>query len=540
MSPSTALNGLAEEYHKRLWNRFPSVGSAVGAREYDRRLEAPDEALLRDQLKDARDTLARFQELPAAGAGASPGERLDRRAFEAQLRMKILSLDTIAAWRSDPADPADSFITSIFYLVIRRDTNDRETAVAVAERLKAAPAYLEAVKSRLSDPVSLWVDVAAEVAGGGTEFVNDVAKGLSEKHPGMAGDLSAAAATATSAIGDYIAWLGTLKNRKLRTDPSIGAAAMSEVVKWDHGLTEPLDGLAEYGRSQMAHYKTRLDAVAKTIDPSLTPREIMDRESRRYAEAEPDMLAEYRKVTFELRDRLVSEGVLQLPPGESCDVISTPAFLRPLIPTAAYSAPGPMDKDQRGIFYVSDPPRSLSREDYVANVAQHFPIGPTCAHEAYPGHHVQLCSANRAPSLIRKLSDHIIFMEGWTLYCEQMMVDLGWYATPVHELGYLNDQLWRACRIVIDVGVQSGRMTVPEAIEMLQKEVGFTPLRATTELNWYTQRPGTPMSYLLGKGKTLLLREKYMAAHPGASLKEFHGWLLGHGSIPQTWLLEGV
>jgi uncharacterized protein (DUF885 family) len=119
-----------------------------------------------------------------------------------------------------------------------------------------------------------------------------------------------------------------------------------------------------------------------------------------------------------------------------------------------------------------------------------------------------------------------------------MMVDLGWYASPVHELGYLNDQLWRACRIVIDVGVQSGRMTVPEAIEMLQKEVGFTPLRATTELNWYTQRPGTPMSYLLGKGKTLLLREKYMAAHPGASLKEFHGWLLGHGSIPQTWLLE--
>jgi uncharacterized protein (DUF885 family) len=73
---------------------------------------------------------------------------------------------------------------------------------------------------------------------------------------------------------------------------------------------------------------------------------------------------------------------------------------------------------------------------------------------------------------------------------------------------------------------------------MLQREVGFTPLRAQTELNWYTQQPGTPMSYLLGKGMTLALRERYQAAHPGTSLKEFHKWLLGHGSVPQAWLLE--
>jgi uncharacterized protein (DUF885 family) len=83
-------------------------------------------------------------------------------------------------------------------------------------------------------------------------------------------------------------------------------------------------------------------------------------------------------------------------------------------------------------------------------------------------------------------------------------------------------------------------MTVDEAIDMLEREVAFTPLRAKTELNWYTQSPGTPMSYLLGKGRTLSLREKYREIHPGSSLKEFHGWLLSHGSIPQQWLLETV
>ncbi len=288
----------------------------------------------------------------------------------------------------------------------------------------------------------------------------------------------------------------------------------------------------------MIELKAAQSRLAKEIDSTATPGQIIERENRRWAETGPDMLAEYRRVTYSLRDRLVSEGILDLPPGESCDVISTPSFLRPMLPTAAYSSPGPLDKHQVGIFYVSDPPKSLPAAEYLANVAQHFPVDPTCAHEAYPGHHVQLCWANQAPSLIRKLADHIIFMEGWTLYCEQMMVELGWYPSQVYELGYLNDQLWRACRIVIDTSLHSGEMTIDQAIQMLQKEVGFTPMRAKAELNWYTQSPGTPMSYLLGKGKTLALREAWMAKNPGGTIKQFHGWLLTQGSVPQGWLME--
>ncbi|TPW17954.1 MAG: hypothetical protein FD129_173, partial [bacterium] len=279
------------------------------------------------------------------------------------------------------------------------------------------------------------------------------------------------------------------------------------MIRYNHGLSDSIDEIREYGHRQIMELKSAKARLAREIDPNATPAEIIERENRRWAESGPDMLAEYRRVTFELRDRLVSEGILDLPPGESCDVISTPSFLRPMLPTAAYSAPGPLDEKQVGIFYVSDPPKSLPRADYLANVAQHFPVDPTCAHEAYPGHHVQLCWANQAPSLIRKLADHIIFMEGWTLYCEQLMVELGWYPSKVYELGYLNDQLWRACRIVIDSSVQSGEMTIDEAVRMLEAEVGFTPMRARTELNWYTQSPGTPMSYLLGKGKTLALRK---------------------------------
>jgi uncharacterized protein (DUF885 family) len=173
-----------------------------------------------------------------------------------------------------------------------------------------------------------------------------------------------------------------------------------------------------------------------------------------------------------------------------------------------------------------------------ANLGQHYGIESTCVHEAYPGHHVQLCWANRASSRARQMADHIVFMEGWTLYCEQMMVEQDWFdpgAPGLLKLNYLADQLWRAYRMVIDVGIHTRKLSVAAAVRMLIDGVGFTRERAETELNWYTQSPGVPMSYLLGKRETLALRDQFMKGR-SATLKRFHRWLLGFGSVPQRWL----
>jgi len=233
-----------------------------------------------------------------------------------------------------------------------------------------------------------------------------------------------------------------------------------------------------------------------------------------------------------------TDGFLDLPPDEMCKVVPTPAFLRALIPSAAYSNPGPLDPHQVGVFFVTEPDRSLGEEAYRANLGQHYGIESTCVHEAYPGHHVQLCWANRASSRARQMADHIVFMEGWTLYCEQMMVEQDWFrpgAPGLLKLHYLADQLWRAYRMVIDVGIHTRKLSVAAAVRMLINGVGFTRERAETELNWYTQSPGVPMSYLLGKRETLALRDQFMKGR-GATLKRFHRWLLSFGSVPQRWL----
>src|SRR2546422_3591377 len=98
---------------------------------------------------------------------------------------------------------------------------------------------------------------------------------------------------------------------------------------------------------------------SRTGDSDRPGVQILEDHRQQFAAQPHDLMSEYRAATFGLRDRLVADGVLELPPGETLEVISTPDFLRPLIPSAAYSSPGPLDAIQRGIYYVSDPPASL-------------------------------------------------------------------------------------------------------------------------------------------------------------------------------------
>jgi len=214
-----------------------------------------------------------------------------------------------------------------------------------------------------------------------------------------------------------------------------------------------------------------------------------------------------------------------------------PEFLRAVIPTAAYSQPGAFERRQRGIFWVNDLSLTKTNEaEKLAEQQQHFGMTLTCAHEAYPGHHLQFVMANRHPRKWRRLVSHAVFYEGWTLWCEQMMVDLKIDRSPWLLVQQLHAALWRCHRILIDVRLQSGRYSYEQAVRhLLQKELGFTRGRAEAEVNWYSGQPGVPMSYWLGRLENERLRRRLMGGR-GWSLQRFNDWLLGFGTIPQSWV----
>ena len=139
-------------------------------------------------------------------------------------------------------------------------------------------------------------------------------------------------------------------------------------------------------------------------------------------------------------------------------------------------------------------------------------ISNTSIHEAYPGHHLQLDIARRNRSLTRLLADAPEFVEGWGMYSELMMREQGFDAGPRFRLVMHTDAIWRACRIILDVRMHRGELTVDEATDFLVEHTRFERPNAAAEVEWYTYRPTYPLSYLLGR--TLLLGPPRRRAAP--------------------------
>jgi uncharacterized protein (DUF885 family) len=259
--------------------------------------------------------------------------------------------------------------------------------------------------------------------------------------------------------------------------------------------------------------------------------EILERLRNEWRPSAGELLSEYREVTGSIKKYLATAGLVSLPRGEKLKVVPVPEFLREQFPTAAYSAPGPFDGDQTGIFWVNDLSQHAKNDaDRRAEIAQHFGLELTCAHEAYPGHHLQFIVQNRHPSRLRRMFSHAIFYEGWTLWCEHLCIEKKIYRAPHARLIQLHDALWRAHRILVDIGLHTGGMSHAAATKHMMEHVGFTRARAAADVNWYTAAPTVPMSYLLGREKVAAL----FATHRG-SLRQFNDWLLSHGAVPFAW-----
>jgi uncharacterized protein (DUF885 family) len=220
-----------------------------------------------------------------------------------------------------------------------------------------------------------------------------------------------------------------------------------------------------------------------------------------------------------------------VPPDEELEIIETPVFLRHVVPFAAYYPPAPFEQRQKGYFLVTPPPEDESREARLRGHNYGF-ITLTTLHEAFPGHHLQLTVANRSGSALRRLSDNSMFAEGWALYCEEMMYEAGFYDRKTRLL-QLKDLAWRACRVLIDVGLHTGTMGFDEAVEMMIREVKLDRDSAVAEVKWYSLAPTYPLSYLRGQREILRLRDRWRERGPYEA-RAFHDALLSAGTLPMA------
>jgi uncharacterized protein (DUF885 family) len=526
------LRNLGERYIETTMERFPSVGSSMGRHEYDGELELPSEKLIAAQRKLLRDTLAAVEGIPEHDLQGD--DWLDRRALLAELRTELWSYER-ETFRRNPESWVSSALGSIHHLVVRNADDLTPVAEAIASRLAKLPDYLDGAADLLKRPVPLWRETAQSSVAGAPALFEAIRDPLLATGKIKQRRLETLLNAASSAFKQYGKRAGRLAAGKPR-DFSLGRerfeALMRERLGWDLTANEAL----AYGRTLVARIEQEMEEEAARLSPRKKPRDILDRAAADWAPARGDLLSEYQHETERVANDFRRADIVSFPVGDELLVKPVPDFFRHQFPTAAYSSPGCYDKKQIGVFWVND--LSLTRatnKERAAEVSQHFGVPATCAHEAYPGHHLQFCIANRHPSPVRRWFAHAVFYEGWTLWCEQMAVDNGVNQDPTARLNLLNDALWRAHRILVDCGLHAGELTYDGAVKHLMKHVGFTRGRAEGDVNWYTAAPTVPMSYLIGKMEVMRLKRRKVD-ESGWSLKRYNDWLLSFGTVPQRWI----
>jgi uncharacterized protein (DUF885 family) len=318
---------------------------------------------------------------------------------------------------------------------------------------------------------------------------------------------------------------------------------LEDILRYEHVLKETPEQIAAAGRQMMEETAAAMAALAAEMgfgDVQSAVAAVQADHPRA-----DDIVEAYSRAVDEARRYVVEHDLVTLPEGEELKVEATPSFLRPVLPFAAYEAPGPYETRQRGFYWVTPPREGMSSEKLDEALKSHPNASlPTVGvHEGYPGHHVQLTRANRAPTLARRLAGlpmgGTLLVEGWAFYCEELMEREGFLSSPEVRLMRLNDQIWRACRVILDMELHLGTMSFAEAVDMLERTAHMGRYEAVLECRRYLEEPGQAMSYLIGKREVVNLARDY-ACQRTTSLKAFHDALLEWGSLSPSVIRWGM
>jgi uncharacterized protein (DUF885 family) len=190
-----------------------------------------------------------------------------------------------------------------------------------------------------------------------------------------------------------------------------------------------------------------------------------------------------------------------------------------------YAAATP-DGSRPGVFYVN------------ASGIEVNPRRPSEAlflHEAIPGHHFQISIQREQQRLprFRRFVDYNAFVEGWALYAESLGPELGLYNKPSQYFSRLNSELFRAVRLVVDVGLHRKNWSRDEALKFMMDNTGASESGASLEIDRYIALPAQALSYKIGQLKISAIRSKAEKALGSKfDIRVFHDELLKDGAMP--------
>ena len=202
--------------------------------------------------------------------------------------------------------------------------------------------------------------------------------------------------------------------------------------------------------------------------------------------------------------------------------------------TTAYYQPGSQEAGRAGLFYANT---------YDLKARPKWEMEALAAHEAVPGHHLQIALAQELADLpsFRRYGHHTAFVEGWGLYAESLGEELGLYKDPASAFGRLTYEMWRAIRLVVDTGLHAFGWSRERAVRYFEANAGKAGHDIAVEVDRYLAWPGQALAYKLGQLTIRDLRERARRSQGDRfDIRDFHDVVLGAGPVPLSVLKERV
>ena len=543
------LFSLAEDYVERHIELSPMMATRLGVPGHDDALDdfSPEHYAAWEEL--VRRTLSALERI-------SPGDEVDRigkSIMTERLERRLATLETKEAQRTFSV--LWSPVSDVRRIFEMQPASTREEAEAARRRLLAVPGALESWRQSLeSDAAGGQLNSSRQTSGVLAQldtFAAGSFTAIASRLAGRAGvedeqALVEAGRVADGACGELAAWMRQSYLPLCPSEDGVGRARYELWSQFYNGAELDLGELYEWGLEDLLATGERMEELARELVPRasclLEAGAALDEEQGRSIDGTEALLARLRSIT---------EGAAVMLDGRHFDIDPRVRFCDARIaPAGSAGAP-----------YYTRPSEDLSRPGitwYPTLGRTRFPIWrvvSTWYHESIPGHHLQggvsVLSVDRQSRFQRTEGFVSAYGEGWALYAERLMQELGALSDPADELGYLSKQAMRAARVVLDIGLHlhlpvpkalgrlgslgdlSGRPWDSEmAVALLTERALVARDRALSEVDRYLGTPGQAIAYKAGERAFLSSREdaRRRLGHR-FDLKDWHAYALRLGPM---------
>lgn len=549
------LAAFFKNYLEESFQMRPMDASRLGDHRFDDRLDDISQAARAKWLAHAKTTLTALPQ-KVAYEKLSRAAQIDFEILQQELVRNIWLMEHTDAFANDPRVYGD-YANDCIYQLLVQSTLPKETNVKnCIARMAQIPKLLLAARESLKNPPRSILETAIRQNRGSIAFFESGVFELVGKTAQQA-ELKAATVPVVTALKQHQEFLESrlpTANGEWRLGKEKFARKLELVL--DAGLTA--DQVLADAEAEFARVRSDMYVVARQLWHRYYPKTPLppdDAEGRRqtvslvvaavsHEHGKPEELVADTQATVSRITSFIREhDILRLPEPDRCQIIEMPEFRRGN--SLAYLDPAlPLDPQGASYYAISPPPADWDanrRRSFLEEYNRHM-LQVLTIHEAYPGHYVQLEYSNRCPSLIRKILQSGVFIEGWAVYTEQMMLDQGYGNGDLAlRLNQLKFYLRAVTNSILDHKLHSGLMTDEESLSLMIDGAFQSEGEARLKLIRAKQSSVQLSTYFVGRMGHYRLRQAVQRElGKDFQLGRFHEAVLDHGSVPMKYLPELV